>query len=88
QALAALEQGDADRALAIYARHVSPEVSLGPPLNVVTDSASLLWRLQLYGHAVPAADWERAKAYATAAYPQAGFAFADVHLGLLDAAAA
>lgn len=88
QALAALDQGDADRALAIYGQHVSPDVSLGAPLNIVSDAASLLWRLQLYGHAVPAADWQRAKAYGMSAYPQAGFAFADVHLGLLDAATA
>ena len=56
--------GDADQALAIHARHVAPAVSAGMPINVVTDGASLLWRLRAYGHAVPEGLWEAAAAYA------------------------
>jgi len=85
-ALSALERDDADRALAIYAEHVQPSVSLGMPLNVMSDTASFLWRLQAYGHPVPANLWKAAKDYAEPAFPQAGFPFVDVHMALLDAA--
>jgi hypothetical protein len=85
-ALAALERGDPDGALAIYAEHVQPSVSAGMPINVVSDAASLLWRLQAYGHTVPKGLWEAAAAYAGPVFPQAGFPFADVHMALLAAA--
>ena len=45
QALGALEVGDASRALAIYADVLKPSVTTAPPLNAMSDSASLLWRL-------------------------------------------
>jgi tetratricopeptide (TPR) repeat protein len=85
-ALAALERGDTAQALAIYAAHVQPSVSEGLPINVVSDTASFLWRLRAYGHDVPAGLWEAAAAYAAPVYPKAGFAFGDVHMALLDAA--
>jgi len=85
-ALVALERGDPEGALAIYAEHVQPSVSAGMPVNVVSDAASLLWRLQAYGHPVPKALWEAASAYAAPAFPKAGFPFADVHMALLAAA--
>jgi len=85
-ALAALERGDPERALAVYAEHVQPSASAGLPLNVVSDSASLLWRLHAYGHAVPPALWAAASDYAAPHYAEAGFPFADVHMALLAAA--
>ena len=85
-ALAALEHGDADRALAIYSAHVQPSVSAANAVNVVSDSASFLWRLQAYGHQVPDGLWQAAADYASPAFPGAGFAFADVHMALLHAA--
>jgi len=85
-ALGALERGDPDKALSIYAEHVQPSVSAGMPVNVVSDTASLLWRLQVYGHAVPKELWGEASAYAASAFPKAGFPFADVHMALLAAA--
>jgi tetratricopeptide (TPR) repeat protein len=48
-ALAAIEAGDPDAALDIYRRQIRPAGSPYPPLNVLTDSASLLWRLSLAG---------------------------------------
>ncbi|KMO19609.1 tetratricopeptide repeat protein, partial [Methylobacterium platani] len=85
-ALAALERGDADGALALYDRHVRPGATAGLPLNVVTDTVSLLWRLGAYGHAVPAGLWDEVRAYAEPYFTQAGFGFADAHMGLLAAA--
>ena len=85
-ALAALEHGDTERALAIYGEHVQPSVSTGNAVNVVSDTASFLWRLQAYGHQVPDGLWQAAATYAAPAFPGAGFAFADVHMALLAAA--
>ena len=85
-ALVALERGDAERALALYAEHVQPSVSAGMPINIVTDGASFLWRLQAYGHAVPTGLWDAAASYARPMFPAAGFPFVDVHMAMLTAA--
>lgn len=86
QALGALEHGDAARAVAIYADVLQPSVSQAPPLNVVTDGASLLWRLSAYGHAVPKPLWYDADAAAQKLFPKSGLPFADVHMALFAAA--
>ncbi len=86
QALAALEAGDADRALAIHDHSIRAAASLGTPLNIVTDTVSLLWRLRAAGHPVPADAWARARTHAEAKFPAAGHAFVDVHMGLVLAA--
>jgi hypothetical protein len=85
-ALGALERGDPEGALAIYADHIQPSVTAGMPVNVVSDTASFLWRLKAYGHTVPAGLWEQAAAYSGGYFQKAGFAFADVHMALLAAA--
>lgn len=85
-ALAALERDDPGQALAIYTEHVQPAVTKGVPINVITDSVSLLWRLQAYGYDVPAGLWEAAGAYSSNYFGKAGFSFADAHMGLLAAA--
>lgn len=86
EALAALEHGDGERALAIYAERVQPKVSAAPQINVVTDGASLLWRLTLEDHAVPSEVWRTATANAASAFPRAAIPFADVHMAMFDAA--
>lgn len=86
QALGALEQGDATRALAIYTDVLRPSVTQAPPLNFVTDGASLLWRLSAYGHEVPKALWTEAEAAAQKLFPKSGLPFADVHMALFAAA--
>jgi hypothetical protein len=85
-ALVALERGDAAQALSIYAQHIQPTVSAGMPINVVSDTASFLWRLQAYGHTVPEGLWEAAASYAGSAFSKPGFAFVDMHMALLSAA--
>lgn len=86
QALGALEHGDAARALAIYADVLQPSVNQAPPLNVITDAAGLLWRLNAYGHTVPKALWTEADAAAQKLFPKSGLPFADVHMALFAAA--
>jgi hypothetical protein len=86
QALGALEYGDAARALAIYTDVLKPSVTRAPPLNAVTDGASLLWRLSAYGHDVAGDLWADADAFARAAFPKSSIPFADVHMALFAAA--
>ena len=86
QALGALEHGDAARALAIYADVLQPSATQAPPLNVITDGASLLWRLSAYGHAVPKPLWLDADAAAQKLFPKSSLPFADVHMALFAAA--
>ena len=86
QALGALEHGDAARALRIYDDVLQPSATQAPPLNVITDSASLLWRLSAYGHAVPKALWIEADATAQKLFPKSSLPFADVHMALFAAA--
>ncbi|WFU24182.1 tetratricopeptide repeat protein [Bradyrhizobium sp. CB1717] len=86
QALGALEHGDAARALKIYADVLQPSATQAPPLNVVTDGASLLWRLSAYGHAVPRALWLEADTAAQNLFPKSSLPFADVHMALFAAA--
>ncbi len=85
-ALGALERGDTGRALQVYGDFIQPTATQGMPVNVVSDTASFLWRLKAYGHAVPAGLWEAAAAYSGNVFQKAGFAFADVHMALLAAA--
>ena len=86
QALGALEHGDAGRALSIYADVLQPSVTAAPPLNAITDGASLLWRLSAYGHDVSDELWREADASAQRAFPKSSIPFADVHMVLFAAA--
>jgi hypothetical protein len=86
QALGALEAGDAARALAIYADVLKPSVTSAPPINAISDGASLLWRLSAYGHDVPREFWADADAFAQRAFPKSSIPFADVHMALFAAA--
>lgn len=85
-ALWQLELGDADAAMKTYLEGVHPGGSWGPPLNVVTDCASFLWRAELAGRARDAERWHEVKRYGDTSFPAAGIAFADVHKALAYAA--
>jgi len=85
-ALSALERGDAAEAMAIYLVSVQPSVSQGAPINVVTDGASLLWRMDAYGHPVGEQAWRGLADYARAAFPKPGHAFTDAHMAMIEAA--
>lgn len=81
-AIAALALGRAGPAWAAYWKAVHPGGSWGPPLNVVSDAASFLWRAQLAGEACRASEWQEVSDYAQRTFPKAGVAFADVHRAL------
>jgi hypothetical protein len=86
QALAALEQDDAGRALAIYRDRIQPRVTSAGPMPALADVASLLWRLGLYGHAVPKDTWDDVAAFANRHFPRSGLSFADMHMALVAGA--
>jgi len=86
QALGALEIGDAGKALSIYADVLQPSASAAPPLNAMSDCASLLWRLLAHGHAVPRKLWDEADEYARRYFPKMSLPFVEMHMALLAAA--
>ncbi len=65
---------------------MAPDASTAGPLNLVSDNASFLWRLGLYGHEVPVGLWQATAASADGLFQQPGLAFADVHMALIAAA--
>ncbi|HVP08864.1 MAG TPA: tetratricopeptide repeat protein [Burkholderiales bacterium] len=85
-AIFALALGRALPAWTAYRQAVHPGGSWGPPLNVVTDAASFLWRAELAGEARREGDWREVRDYAQRAFPSAGVTFADVHRALACAA--
>lgn len=56
-----------------------------PPVDLLADKASLLWRLTLLNIDVPSARWQAANDVAAKHFPETGFAFADLHRALLAA---
>ncbi len=86
QALGALDVGDIDKVRAIYADVLHPAISAAPPLNVMSDCASLLWRLEAHGHAVPRQLWDDTDAYARRYFPKMSLPFVEMHMALLAAA--
>lgn len=87
QALLALEQGDTVRASAIYTEYIQPKVNAAPPINAVTDAASLLWRLKAAGHRVARELPLDLAGHAAHWFPKSGNSFVDVHMALLAAMA-
>ena len=86
QALGALDRGDAATALSIYRDVLQPAVNAAPPLNTMSDCASLLWRLSADGQIVPAELWADAEAYSRRYFPRSSLPFVEIHMALLAAA--
>ncbi|MBO6893617.1 MAG: tetratricopeptide repeat protein [Roseibium sp.] len=77
-----LETGNTDRMWEVIDTQIDPEVSQGPPLNILTDATALLFRAELLGLDVPVERWKRVADYALARFPKTGLAFADVHAAI------
>lgn len=86
-ALWALEAGDEATLWRVFEEDVAPGAGAGPPLNVLADSASLLYRAELAGFSVPEGAWRATSDYAGRMFPKPGVAFADVHAALAHAMA-
>ena len=80
-ALFELAQGNVQRVLELYDSAISPGV--GAARTTLVDSASLLWRYQLYGcEPKVALPWADVCTYAAKAAPTPGMAFLDAHAAL------
>lgn len=87
-ALWALYAGDVDTMWARVDAAVSPTgATHSLPINVLTDTASILHRAELMGVDVPASRWAEISAYAAQKFPNCGNAFVDVHAALAHAMA-
>ena len=87
-ALFALRQGDPQRMWAIYGDAIRPRSSMpASPLNMATDSVSLLWQASLYGEQVAVESWSEAQAFILEKLPSQGSGFLEVHRALACAMA-
>lgn len=85
-ALFELAMGHYQRALELYEADIRPSVIAKSAISL-NDSASLMWRLQMYGDAALPAQWEEVRAQAAPAAQRPGPAFRDSHAALAFAAA-
>lgn len=86
-ALWALEKGDVDKMWTVLDADIAPGGAEAPPINIATDTASLLYRAELAGHDVPAERWGAISDYMTQCFPAPGIAFVDAHAALAHAMA-
>ncbi|HJY75666.1 MAG TPA: tetratricopeptide repeat protein [Burkholderiales bacterium] len=84
QALWRLEEGDLEAVAAIYRQILRPSLNASPPINVISDCASLLWRISL-GNA--AAEWREVADYGANRFPGTTGHFIEWHLAMAAAGA-
>ena len=86
-ALFELARGNTERARAVYLDNIRPSVARAPPMLVLADAASFLWRWRFYDMG-PTLDqeWAEVAAHARRHFPHAGLGFADIHVALAEAA--
>ena len=75
-----------DRVLDLYETDIRPSVQAKSPLSLA-DSASLMWRIQMYGGVAPPVPWEEVRDQAAPAASAPGPAFRDAHAALAFASA-
>ena len=83
--LAFLEAREHRRALELHAGRIRPSATVAPPINRISDAASLLWRLSL-AETVPAGAWQEVRAYVAATYPGPAHHFIEWHIAMVLAA--
>jgi len=83
----ALARGDVDTMWQVVDAHVDPRAASGPPLNIVTDIAAILYRAEIAGVEVPVERWQVVSDFGAKIFPKPGLAFADVHVALAHAMA-
>ena len=83
----ALGRGDEATLWDVIDNDVAPGPDSGPPLNVLSDMASILYRAEVAGVDVPAERWRVVSDYASAFFPEPGLGFGDFHASLAHAMA-
>lgn len=86
-ALWALHQGDVDAMWQAVDTGIAPGAAKGLPINIVTDTAAILYRAELAGLSVDPDRWRALSDYAAQVFPNTGQSFADLHAALSHAMA-
>jgi len=86
-ALWALQTGDTEQMWQRVNADVKPGAALGMPINILSDTASILYRAELAGETVPKEKWREVSAYAAKFFPNPGLSFIDYHAALAHAMA-
>lgn len=86
-ALWAMETGDVEQMWRLVDADVAPGIAEGRPINVLTDTASILYRAELAGLPVSKERWQQVSDYALKFFPKPGLDFADFHAALAHAMA-
>ncbi len=81
-ALWALHDGDEAAMWAAVDNRVAPGASKGLPINILTDTAAILFRAEIAGLRVDPARWKAISDYAARFFPETGQSFADLHAAL------
>ncbi len=87
QALFALQQGEAERALAIYRDAVAPSASKSLPMFILIDCAAFALRAAICGHPLSREEQQGLAAYAKERFPAPGVPFVNIHLAMAHALA-
>ena len=85
QALFELALGRYQEALQLYEDWIRP-TAVAKNISGLSDCASLMWRLQIYGKEAPPMPWDEVKEQAAPAATSPGAAFRDAHAALAFAA--
>jgi Tfp pilus assembly protein PilF len=86
-ALWSLHLGETEAMWAAMDDAIAPGTGHGLPLNVLTDTASLLYRAEIAGEPVAPERWRALSDYAAGCFPESGQNFADLHAALAHAMA-
>ncbi|MBY6047290.1 tetratricopeptide repeat protein [Vannielia litorea] len=86
-ALWTLESGDAEALWPLLDNHVGPGGAKSLPINLLTDTAALLYRAEMAGFEVDPTRWQAISDYAAQHFPDPGQSFADMHAALAHAMA-
>lgn len=86
-ALLALHEGDEVAMWRLLDGRVGPGAAKGLPINVLTDTAAILYRAELAGVSVALERWSSLSEYAARFFPETGQSFADMHAALAHAMA-
>lgn len=86
-ALWALHDGDEDAMWSRIDGGAAPDTGNSLPINVLTDTAAILYRAELAGISVDPARWSQMSNYAAQYFPETGQSFADIHAALSHAMA-
>ena len=86
-ALWALHEGDETAMWDAIEHGVQPGSSHSLPINVLTDTAAILYRAEIAGIPVAPERWKDLSAYAAQFFPETGQSFADMHAALCHAMA-